>query len=512
MLLRNLKKYAQTERLALNDGSASLSYKDLYKRSQALARHLLENYNTDKPLAIYGDKENDIIVGTFAAIYAKKTYVIIPDIYPTQRLEYIMQDCDADLVFSTSKNDYIFNGKETIYSEDVDKYVNKYSSYDDVEYDNSNNDKIALIIYTSGSTGNPKGVEITYDNLICKISRTILLTSDFIQKINDGGDIYSSVCLASYGFSISLDFIYKMGEMGVEWYSVPTLIIKDHIKLFDYLVKIQPSEFTLSPSVIKKLLENDKFDSKTLYRLKKLWIGGEPLHKDLAKEIVKRLENVDINNAYGATESCATGSSAKINEELLSDSEQIMPIGKLNEQRVILLDEDKNIIKEDGVVGDITIYGEYVAKGYRNNEELTKKQFINLKDGTRAFKTGDVGIYKNHYLYIKGRSDNQIKIGGNRIELEDVEAHLNKCSIIADCAAGIKTHNNINSLIGFVVLKEECKNMDQLSAFLTIKKEMMSTIEGYKIPEKIIIIDKIPKNLNSKIDRTRLQSLIEGHE
>lgn len=136
-MLDNLKKFSLTNKIATIYEGIELSYCSLYKRIQALAWYLLDNYNTDKPIVIYGDKENDMIVAFFACIIAKKTYVTLPSVYPKNRLDYIIKDCCPDIMFNASNNKYFDNEEiKEINSNDVDKFIDLYKNKQELEYKN----------------------------------------------------------------------------------------------------------------------------------------------------------------------------------------------------------------------------------------------------------------------------------------------------------------------------------------------------------------------------------------
>lgn len=503
MLIENLRKFSQTNKIATYSGDIFLSYKDLYERAKSLGFYIRDNYQNNKPVAIYGEKETDMLVAIVAAFIAKKTYVVLPDNYPIERLKYILKDCDADLLINISSKDFIETDLDKLYSKDIDKFVEDYKDREDDFDDDYNLEDLALIVYTSGSTGNPKGVEITYGNMNMYMNYSVDSYAQFREML---GEDVRIVGMSSYGFVLSLTF-YELFNTGNTWYCPPQEIIRDLDKFFEYLKRIQPHCFMITPSIAVKLMENKDFNNKILNKVASICLGGEPLHKDVATEMNKRFPNL-VFNGYGSSETTAFGGGCIIDQNSLDASDYIMPVNQKSEQDMYyLLDKNGNEIVNDNEVGQIVVYGDSIAKGYHNLPELTKEKFVTV-NGKRAFKTGDLAYKKKDYLFIVGRSDNQIKIGGNRIEIEDVEAHLNTCSIIKESAVGIKTNSkDIASLVGLIVLKDESKDIKQLEAFVTIKKEMSRMVEGYKIPQKLLFVESLPRTVNGKLDRTKIAQL-----
>lgn len=501
MLIENLRKFAKTDKIAVYSGDVFLTYKDLYERSKALAFKIKDTYQTDKPVGIYGEKETDIIVSIVAAVVAKKTYVILPDNYPIERLQYILKDCDADLLINVSKHNFDETNLNTIYSKDIDELVNEYKDRVDDFDDNYNLDNLALILYTSGSTGNPKGVEITYKNIKMYIDSCNDSYQQFKELVQE--DV-RSLGMSSYGFALSLAF-YGILNTGNVWYNPPQEVTRDLRFFFEYLKKVQPHSFSITPSIAVKLMENQDFNDKVLNKTASICLGGEPLFKEVAIQMNERFPN-KVYNGYGSSESTSFGGGCLINEDSINKSESIMPVNHMvYDQYCTLIDKDNHEIMDDDVNGEILIFGDSIAKGYHNLPELTNKKFITF-NGEPAFKTGDLAYKKNGFLFLVGRSDNQVKIGGNRIEIEDVEAHLNQCSIVKESAVGVNTNNkDVNSLVGLIVLKEEYKNLKQLDCFLTIKKEMLRKVEGYKVPQKLLFVEELPRTANGKLDRTKIK-------
>ena len=241
----------------------------------------------------------------------------------------------------------------------------------------------------------------------------------------------------------------------------------------------------MTPTFIKILLTDNNFNDNNYPNIKYMFFCGELLEVETVRKIKERFNKVKVINAYGPTEATCFVSLIEINSKMLK--EEYIPVGKLNTSAVkIELDNNEIILK-----------GKSVFNGYL---DLKSDNYYKEKK-TNCYKTGDIGIIENNYLYCKGRIDNQIKYQGYRIELEDIENNLLKLKNIKEAVAVAKYNNNIVKLIkAYVVLNKEMKEHE-------IKKELSKLIPNYMIPKKIIIIDKIPVNNNGKYDRKKLSSL-----
>lgn len=503
MFVEGLKKYAETDKIAVDIGGETHSYKELLVRSKALACYIKDKFSSNKPVAIYGDRQFDMVTSAYAAVMAKKTFVMLADAYPIERLKFILNDCDADLIINVSEKDFTEINLNKINVFDIDSYVDKYVDAPELDTDNYNMEDNAFIVYTSGSTGNPKGVQITYNNLnyYCTEANMFYQMSQFL------GEGVKSISMSSYAFIINMLF-FRIIETGGTWFVVPTNMLRNTESLFNYMKQVQPHLLAITPSIANKLLDNPDFNRGTFNRVFNVGNGGEPLTIELAKRLDERFPHI-INNAYGATETCSININYCFNLENLSEDDIYVPVGdRKTSLCFMIVDKDNKVIEEDNVVGEATFFSKGITKGYVNLPELTKQHYIEI-DGKRCFKTGDLAYYKNGLIYLQGRSDNQIKIGGNRVEVEDVEAHLTKCEEVKESAVGVNVdENNVTSLTAIIVLKDEYKQEKHSTLFLNIKKQMARMVESFKIPQRILFVDGLPRNFSGKIDRVGVKETI----
>lgn len=506
-MLENLKYLSQTNKIAALFEHDELSYRDLYYRTQALAHFLMDNTDVNEPIAIYGDKENDMIVAFFACILIKKTYIALPSVYPGERLDLIIGDCNPDVIFNATSNKYNSKEIKEINSKDIDEYLDLYRGCKEIEYSYSDLDKTALIIYTSGSTGKPKGVEISYQNLEAHIVMDNY-AMDNIDKRDD--EDYRVMNVASYGFVACLNIFHLCGYRGCTILSLPSEKLSNIDFVVSEIMRFKPLFFAATPSFIRRFLGVETFCEKQMPFFKRLALAGEPLDKSLVNDLLNVFPQLQIMNIYGSTETAGIGSICYVNQEAMNSDNNYIPIDDGKIGLLKLIDENDDYIDEDNVEGDCVFVKPAVSNGYFKNEELTKEKFAILKNGEKVFKIGDVGYRENTYVYIKGRVDNLVKIGGNRIEIEDVEANLSRCKIVEEVAVVCSNDSGINSLTAFLALKGEYKNLSNVEAFLNIKNEMKKKAETYKIPQRIIIVDSLPRNTSSKIDRKKLKEIIKN--
>ncbi len=502
MFLQSLKKFAESDNTACFDGNKYISRRTFWARSEAVALYLLDNYGSSKePVAIYGDKENDMLVCIFGILKSGRPYVVIPSYYPMHRIDAVLCDCGARVIFNPASEKIGKDGYDIITSEKLDALTEQYASR---EVDESNyvqeKDDVCLI-YTSGSTGVPKGVRITAENIQTRIRQMHEVISPVIPKSDT-----RTVMFSSYAFSASFYNVYYMfATAGVALYNVARAIIHDHALLMKHLKDIQPHTLAGTPSMFRRLLASDEFCDTHFSDLALITMGGEPLSSELASLIKERFPSLRLLNIYGMTELASGPMVCIITDDMLKNKDAILPIGKpMADASAIIVDDSGKEIIEDGISGELIVSGKCVSNGYLNRPELTGEVFFINENGERSYRTRDLVRRVDGLYYFIGRKDNRVKIGGNRIELEDVEANMKQLSMVKDCAVTVKELPT-PSLVAYVV-KEDAL-VSNMAALLSIKSGLKERVESHMIPQKIVFVDELPKNINLKIDRKALKEL-----
>lgn len=500
MILKSLYNYSLTNRIAACNGSDSLSFAALWERSEKIGAELIAKYNTASPVAIFGDKENDMLCCMFGAMKAGKPYICIPSYYPEKRITEMLKDSNADVVLNPSQNRLPIDFLPILDREEIRKNTGKESVSPD-HYGKP--EQTACLIYTSGSTGKPKGIRYTYRNLEAKVK----LTDEFMgPSITENGG--TAVNLAAYSFSASFSFVfYVMATRGYTLHCIPRNIVQNAEKLIQDIHEIQPNLLGCTPTVIERLLSADSFNSHSFPSLQYICLGGEPLHRETAFQCKNRFPKARVLNALGVSEAVGAPLWIEVTQDLFSQDFSFFPVGVASTDYAYLIDDQQNNRKANEI-GELVVCCDTVSPGYLNQTEQTRNAFFTDTHGRWAYRTGDLLEVKNGLYFFHGRLDNQVKIGGNRFEIEDVESNLRRLSYIKDCAAAVRTNEDgVNSLVAFIVCKE--KDRPNIEIFMKIKKDMKNAVPSYMIPSKILFVDSIPKNINFKIDRTALAKMVQ---
>ena len=393
------------DKIALVFEDKKLTYKELNEKANSLAYYLrnVKQVKREDAIGVMVNRSLEMIISILGIMKAGGTYIPIDPNYPEERIKYMLEEASASVLLTCKKIAKKMNYKNQIIV-DLDNTEIYGLPNENIENVNSLND-LLYIIFTSGSTGKPKGVMQKHKTLV----NFAHYCNDYVGYLKNPQDqaIVSistvSFDIFSYEALIPLQRGVKVVIANEDEQTTPKL-------LNDVIIKNNVTATQATPSVMQ-IFVNDIENIPSLKDLKYLTLTGEQVPIALVKKL-KGLANITIYDGYGPTETyyCTL---TEVNDNFIT-------IGKpfYNDQMYIL-DKDLQPVPV-GVVGEIYISGDGLARGYLNNLELTAKSFVNnpfIKD-TLMYKSGDLGRYLDDGSIIcLGRSDNQIKIRGLRIEL-----------------------------------------------------------------------------------------------
>lgn len=372
-----------------------------------------KEFDKERRVLIFLERTPDLICSLLAVWNLGITYVPVSTYIPQKRLEFIIEDAGIELVITNFKYKHLFTSIDCICVEEL------YPIEKKVKYSEINRTDSAYILYTSGTTGVPKGVEVSYEavfNLIEGINSEISFSERdtilFLTDISFDIAFVETIFAALRGMTILL--------ADEEEQRNPRKIVK-------LIQERHATILQMTPSRMKMLKEIDN-TLACLSKVNTIMLAGEVFPRTLL-ETMKESSMSKIYNLYGPTEATIFATIAD-----LTDSTYVN-IGKpvLDTEVYIINEKDEPVA--DGVVGEIAITGRGLSKGYINDPILTKKKFIfpSFINGQRLYKTGDLGRYNSEgFLEYIGRSDNQIKLNGYRIELEEIENVLYESQMLED--------------------------------------------------------------------------------
>ncbi|WP_291567208.1 non-ribosomal peptide synthetase [Clostridium sp. UBA2485] len=462
----------------------SLTYRELNERANSLARVLRDKaVKADSIVGIMLERSIEMIVGIMGILKAGGAYLPIDLDYPKERIEYMLSDSGSKLLLSQKKfvENVEFNGESIdVFNEDL--FINDSSNLNKINYSTN----LAYVIYTSGTTGNPKGVMIEHRTL-----------NNYVEYAKNNYSIEEELYMPLY---TSVSFDLTVTSVFTPLISGKSIIIYNETEP-DSLTKAvfsgeNQSVIKLTPAHLS-LLKEIKTVNKSI---KRLIVGGETLTEKLAKQISGLFENkIEIINEYGPTEATVGCIVHKYNYR--NKYRNSVLIGKpISNTKIYILDINNKLLPI-GVVGEIYIGGDVLARGYLNREELTREKFIEnpFEPGTKMYKTGDLARWlPDGNIEFLGRIDNQVKIRGFRIELGEIENRLLEHEDVKEAAVLVKENKDGEKYIcAYVVSDKKFQELD-------LKGYLKETLPEYMIPAYFMELEKMPLTTNGKLDRRAL--------
>ncbi|WP_165003037.1 MULTISPECIES: D-alanine--poly(phosphoribitol) ligase subunit DltA [unclassified Enterococcus] len=480
------------DRIAYQNKKDKHTYGELKRFSDSLACYLEGQSMDHGPVVVFGNLEFEMIAAFLGVVKSGRAYLPIEEHTPKERIESILRVAQPSMIISIGQwveEDPIIPvvSKEELHAIFEDRVASRPQSA-------VKEDENFYIIFTSGTTGEPKGVQISHENLKSFVRWTL---EEF--KLGTGKRFLAQ---APFSFDLSVFSIYPALLSGGSLVPLEKSVIQDFRQLFSVLPKLELDVWVSTPSFMEICLMEPTFDAAHVPELATFLFCGEELTKKTAQELLKRFPDAAIYNTYGPTEATVAISSIQITPQLLDQYERL-PIGYIkSDTKVHIAYEDKDSLT-DGT-GEIIISGPSVSKGYLNNPEKTQAAFFE-QAGKRSYRTGDAGrMSEDGLLFYEGRIDQQIKLHGYRIELGDIEHYLLKDDRIKQAVVVPRYQKTkVQQLVAFIVL-ENSEIQPDFKLSKSIKEVLSQYVMDYMIPQKINYAEMLPQTVNGKIDRKKL--------
>lgn len=451
----------------------------------------------DDKIIVLAERSVEMYAAIYGIIGLGACYIPVDVACPKERLKYIVKDASAKFILTQKK--YVDDIKSNIDSQVIiieDCLKNKTNSQESIVSPSASGD-LAYIIYTSGTTGVPKGVMISHKALVNRLQwmqRTYPLqaTDAILQK-------------TPYTFDVSVWELFWWAICGARMFILPP---NDHYNMSKTVSAIFQGKIThihFVPSVYKIFIDYIKLNPSELMKIKTLkhiFLSGESLDKKSVVDMNRMLPDVEQHNLYGPTE-CAIDVTYY---NCGSCCDKVIPIGvPIDNTQIYIVDENKNLLPQ-GERGELCIAGANVGEGYLNLPELTIEKFIKNPFGNgKMYLSGDIAyINDSNQIVFCGRKDQQVKLFGQRIELDEIAEILQQYPTIEKTTVIIKNDANSPKIIAFYTGKNEDKEV--LVEFLKTR------LPRYMVPSSIHNIPRIPLTSHGKIDRKELINIANSIE
>jgi amino acid adenylation domain-containing protein len=485
------------EKVAIICGNDCLNYRELNRRANQLAWKLKSmGVGPESFVGVFLDRSVNMVVALLGILKSGGAWVPLDPSYPKDWLDFILEDSQASVVVTQKNLLPTLPRKTAVVCIDRDRseIVREKDSNPDTEI---TSDNLAYLIYTSGSTGLPKGVLGLHRGAINR----------FAWMWRQYPFASGEVCCQK----TALNFVDSIWEIfgpllqGVPNVIIPDELVKDPLELVRIMASERISRIVLVPSLLHVLLDaysrQESGQKKSRRPHPKLWIcSGEALEPALYRQFEAVFPESTLLNLYGSSEVAADVTYHQLGQV----HEITVPIGKpIANTQVHVLDSHLQVVPA-GVVGEIYVGGDNLARGYHRRPQLTAERFISSplpEYPGKLYRTGDRGRRRpDGVIEYLGRVDHQVKIRGFRVELGQIESALMKHKAVE--AAVVVLHENgaaDKTLAAYVVAKP-----DKQFAEEELRTFVKQSLPEYMVPLQFIILPGLPLMPNGKVNRGAL--------
>ncbi|HET8910061.1 MAG TPA: amino acid adenylation domain-containing protein [Ktedonobacteraceae bacterium] len=494
-----------------------ISYAELNRKANQVA-HTLQHIQTSEQPVIAVVLSNGIfqVTALLAILKAGYTFVCLDPDYPQARLQHSITETQP-ACFITESRHYVscleladtipiivVNGKEDQGAEQASRYIGQET----IDVQPAINlatkvelDSVAYIAYTSGSTGQPKGI----------VQRHHTLTQ-FVQWFGKQFSLHPGKRLAHWAtivYDASYGEIFATLCSGASLCQTNTSTKYDPKESLRWLQAERITHMQTVPGFCKQLLHFLEATEAPLPDLEFVLLAGEVLPIELARRWLERYpERPHLYNLYGPSEILLA---TYYHVQTIHPRQSTIPIGEAIPGRQLLILDETQHLCPPGFPGEITIRSPYLTPGYLKQPEKTSEVFgvdpLHPHSTDRIYRTSDIGrcLPDGTTFEFLGRRDKQVKIRGIRIELEEIEAVLQKSELVEECAVLIHIHNEEQYIIAYAIARspyaEQLQTEQIVAGIFRFLKELLPK---YMLPAQVIILPQFPRTLSGKLDRQAL--------
>ncbi|MEI6265174.1 MAG: amino acid adenylation domain-containing protein [Sphingobacteriia bacterium] len=482
----NVLRYPNQSALTFND--TTFTYKQLNERANQIAHYLIEQGIIPGDIvAVCLSRSADMIAAVIAVYKTGAAYLAFDPAYPANRIKTVLELAKANNILTEKSYFELF--PSTSNKLDISRSHNASISNPNIKVDSAST---SFILFTSGSTGEPKGVMLQHHSLT-----NVVIGLQKIINFTIGDKL---LMVTTIIFDLAQADIFMPLVAGGEIVLTNNEEAKDGYAILKLIKEKRINYLEASPATYKFMLQTGWTEKLPI----QLTSCGEALAPDLAAQLLSRCDA--LYNMYGPTENTIYATAAKI-----ESVQQAITIGKpFQNTEVYILDEKQELVPM-GSVGEIYIGGEGVAKGYLNDPIRTKERFLpcpfSSLPNARMFRTGDLGAFtKDGNIDYLGRKDNQVKIRGLRIELEEIEFHIRKLTDIKDAVVTVRKDivQGQSTIVAYIISAIPNIHPPTTQEIKQWRAQLSIELPVYFIPNVFVRLLQFPMTQTGKINRKAL--------
>lgn len=466
----------------------SLTFRELNENANKIANCLITmGLSIEQMVGVMLPRTVDVYAARQGILKAGGAFLPIDPEYPDERISYILEDSRAEFVLMPGE---LARERKML----IDKLSAKVLILEELLAGDGNTENpkvdikpenLCYCIYTSGSTGKPKGVMIEHRNLVNYVD-------DNPYNVEAQSYVYNAT--ASLAFA-AITFDVSILEECIPLYHGITVCmaneeeIHNPLALSKLILENGVDMMTCTPSFLINIIDMPEM-KKALSQIKVFNVGAEAFPEALYDKIMALGTNAITFNGYGPTETtigCAF-------DQVTGDK---ITIGKpMANTKMVMIDKNRNLLPA-GVPGELLIIGSGVGRGYVGKPEMTADKFIQF-EGRNAYRSGDLAKWNHHgKIEFMGRMDNQVKLRGLRVELDEIENVMNQYPTVKSSVVLVKEKDSNQFLCGYFVAESQVEKQN-LTCF------MQKYLTPYMVPSVLMQLPELPLTNNGKVNKRAL--------
>ncbi|MDR6887271.1 MULTISPECIES: polyketide synthase [Variovorax] len=472
---------------ALAEGEAQMSYSELERSSDRLARRLQQQgVRAGGAVGLLLDRSMEAVVAQLGVLKAGAAYVPVPTDFPAERVAYMLREANARLTIAAPAHRHLVPESMAVLAPD-DAEGDAQASWEAPSIDG---ETVAYVMYTSGSTGTPKGIEICHRAIL-----RLVVDAGYVELAPGHAMLHA----APLGFDASTLEVWgpllNGGCCVIHDERVPT-----GGGLARTIARHNVHTAWLTAALFNAVIDDNPAH---LSGLRHLLTGGEALSVPHVRRALAALPQLALSNGYGPTECTTFAATYRIPAALPADVRSV-PLGRPIKDTVLRVLSPAMALMPRGLVGELCIGGHGLARGYLGQPALTEERFVPDPfgaPGERLYRTGDLARWlPDGTIEFIGRRDGQVKIHGHRIETGEVEAAILSHPAVKSCAVVARPDADGQlSLVAYLVARSQ----EKLS-WEAVRAHLAARLPAALLPSAQVWLEQLPVTANGKLDRKAL--------